>query len=275
VPLRDVNGTGARAPVGSTEAERATTLREMLPFDRTRLARQIVAIFGYGSLLGLACGGVAVDGELDPDEMAGRGGTSVTGGNGGSGGGSATGGSGGVGARAGAGGSAGSISGSGGSGAGGFGTGGAAGYSGDGGFAGTSFAGSAGSGMAGAGMAGSGMAGSAGAASMPEPSVCVNLDFGLAGLPSQAFPVDDNFARDICGGDFDTGFVYQAICLPAPGGGQSCSSFYPESLISRLYACGFQNIATFVCGPERPPSGSDGCVGNECCYVLAGSCPVN
>lgn len=246
----------------------------MHPLDRTWL-RRILTALGYGSLLSLACGGIAVDGELDPQAMGGSdmggsdmgsrgmGGSST----GGSGGGQATGGSG---ARTGFGGAAGSVSGGGG-GSGGSGGGGDGG--GGGGAGGVSNAGAAGfSGAAGfAGTAGS--TGAAGSATMAEPSVCVNLDFGLAGLPSQAFPAEDALARDICGADFDNSFVYQAICLPAPGNGQSCSSFYPENLISLLYECGLQGSANFVCGPGGPLPGSPGCIGNECCYVLGGNCP--
>jgi hypothetical protein len=107
-----------------------------------------------------------------------------------------------------------------------------------------------------------------------ESSVCVNLDLGLAGLPMSAFPASDYFASQLCGGQYDDDHIYQAICLPAPSNGQSCSSFYPKQLIGVLYSCGLQQEASFVCGPQRPPTATEGCAGNECCYVLGGSCPI-
>jgi len=232
----------------------------MLPSYRAWLARPLLSVLGYGAALSLACGGMAIDGEGDQGDSFGAGGSNFAGSFGGSG--TAGGGSGGSGARGGAGGTAGSFS-----------TGGIGG-TGSAGFAGTvSFAGSAASF---AGEAGSvGAAGSAGSASMEEPSLCVDLSAGLAGLPSQAFPADDDLASDLCGTDFRPGFTYQAICLPTPVNGQSCASFYQEDLVSLLYECGGQSTASFVCGPDRPLAGTQGCVGNECCYVLAGICPRN
>jgi hypothetical protein len=235
------------------EPKCATTLDSMLPSYRAWLARPLLAAFGCGALFSLACGGVAIDGEDEPGDMFGdggsgfggsAGGSATAGGNGGSG---ARGGAGGNGARGGAGGSGGSFS-----------TGGVGG-TGSAGFAGT--------------MSFAGASGSAGSVAMPESSVCVDLSGGLAGLPSQAFPASDELALDLCGSEFSSSFEYQAVCLPAPGNGQSCSSFYPENLISLLYECGRQSSASFVCGPDRPLPGTVGCAGNECCYVLAGTCP--
>jgi len=206
----------------------------------------LLAVFGYGALLGLACGGIAIDGESDPGDLSGGDGGS---GFGGSVGGSTTGGNG---ARGGAGGT-------------GSGARGGAGGTGSGGFAGAvGFAGSYGS------FAGD--AGAAGSASMAGLSVCVDLGSGLAGLPSQAFPAGD-LGHDLCGPDFSLGLVYQAICLPAPVNGQTCSSFYPQNLIGLLYECGRQSSASLVCGPQPPPPGTRGCAGDECCYALAGTCP--
>jgi hypothetical protein len=108
---------------------------------------------------------------------------------------------------------------------------------------------------------------------MPGPSICVDISQGLAGLPSQAFPAPDAMVDEYCGPDFSADQVYQAICLPAPGNGQSCTSFYPDYLITQLYQCGKQSSASFLCGPHEPLRDTDGCRGNECCYVLVGDCP--
>jgi hypothetical protein len=119
------------------------------------------------------------------------------------------------------------------------------------------------------------MAGSAGSFGMPlDPSVCVDVSNGLAGLPSTAYGTDENTARAYCGSDFVEGQLYQMICLPAPTGGQSCNAFYPPNLVSLLYECGYQSSASFVCDPRVPFSGTDGCIGNECCYVMGGGCPI-
>lgn len=209
-----------------------------------------------------ACGGKAV-GEY-PDDMGvgDDGGTAGTRGSVGSVGGGSTG----VGGRAGSGGSgggggsAGSMTTGGGGQAGSFSTGG------DGG----SF-GAAGS----VGMAGSASTGGfAGSTSMFDTSVCVNLDLGLAGLPMSAFPASDYFASQLCGGQYDDNHTYRVICLPAPPNGGSCNSLYPKQYIGLLYSCTGQQQASFVCGPQRPPTSTPGCVGNECCYVLGGTCPI-
>jgi hypothetical protein len=228
----------------------------MHPSDRAWLIRPILTALGAGTLLGVAaCGGKAVGDYPGDPEFGEEGGAAGTRGSVGSAGGGAGGGG-----RAGAGGgggAAGSVS-----------------YGGYGGYSGSASAGAAGA--AGSfGMAGSfNTGGYAGSMTMPEPSLCVNLDLGLAGLPTSAFAASDYLASQLCGGRYDDDHVYQAICLPAPANGQSCNSFYPKQLIGVLYSCGLQQEASFVCGPQRPPTGTDGCAGNECCYVLGGDCPV-
>jgi hypothetical protein len=239
----------------------------MHPLDRAWLRRPLLIVLGAGTLLGFAaCGGKAV-GEYPYDTDGGDdGGTAGTRGSVGSVGGGA--GSTGTGGRTGTGGAGGGGNGDAGSGGyGGFG--GQAGSASTGGYAG-SF-GAAGS----VGMAGSASTGGyAGSSSLPEPSICVNLDLGLAGLPMSAFPASDYLASQLCGGQYDDNHTYRAICLPAPPNGGSCNSLYPKQYIGLLYSCGAQQSATFVCGPQRPPTSTPGCAGNECCYVLGGSCPT-
>ncbi|HEU4582073.1 MAG TPA: hypothetical protein VFS67_27645 [Polyangiaceae bacterium] len=236
----------------------------MHPFDRAWLTRRILTALGAGTLLGFAaCGGKAVGEYSDDPDFAEDGGAAGTRGSVGAVGGGA--GAGGRASAGGGGGAAGTVANGGNGGDGGYS--GSASIGGDGGFAG-SF------GIAGSFNAGGSLntGGFAGTVSMPEPSVCVNLDFGLAGLPTAAFPASDYLASQLCGGRYDDEHVYQAICLPAPGNGQSCNSFYPKQLIGLLYSCGLQQEASFVCGPQRPPTATAGCVGNECCYVLGGDC---
>jgi hypothetical protein len=235
----------------------------MHPFDRAWLIRPILTALGAATLLGFAaCGGKATGEYSDDPALGDDGGTAGSLGSAGSVGsvGSVGGGAGrtGTGGRAGTGGAGGGAGGS-------VSSGGVAGSASTGGDS-----GSAGSfGMAGSFNAG----GFAGSTSMPGASVCVNLDMGLAGLPMSAFPASDYLASQLCGGQYDDDHVYQAVCLPAPPNGQSCSSLYPKNLIGLLYSCGFQREASFVCGPQRPPTDTEGCAGNECCYVLGGSCP--
>ncbi len=201
--------------------------------DRAWLARPILSALGYGTMIGLGCGGAVAPGSEYLDELddpAGQAG-SFTAGAGGRPGGTGTGGVGGSPA---------------------------------------SFGGTGGVPTGGGGVAGIG-----GAASMPDQSICVDLDRVLGGLPSSAFPLSsDAVPLAVCGGEFNPSSIYQIICFPPAPGGQSCSSFYPESLIGQLYTCGFQQGADFVCGPSAPPSGSVGCAGNECCYVLGGGCAI-
>ncbi|MEY4549595.1 MAG: hypothetical protein RL685_5790 [Pseudomonadota bacterium] len=248
----------------------------MSAFDRAWLARPILSALGCGTLVGLGCGGAVAPGSEYLDEMGGgiaQGGSAMAGG-----------GTAGRGSTGGTGGSPASIGGTGGRTNGGSGGGGAGGVAGtgNGGDGGSSFpagaggvSGSAGSvGMAGSagsvGMAGSaGSVGMAGSTSMDDPSICVSFN----DFPSSAFPADDQTANDICG-SFNETFRYEVICLPPAPGGLSCSSFYPEGLIGELYSCGLQQGTDIICGPSLPPSGSAGCAGNECCYVLAGGCPV-
>ena len=239
----------------------------MLPCQRSRVSRSIFIVLGCGSLFGFGgCGGAAT-GELG-GSSDGEGGTSGrTGSTGGTNGVNGTlGGSGGGGGTS-LGGTGGSAPGSGGSG--GSGSGGVSGsFGGVAGFSGSANAGGAGVGGLGFG----GFSGGAGSSSMPGPSVCVDLSAGLAGLPSQAFPAEDAMVRAYCGPGFGNDRVYQAICLPAPINGQSCSSFYPNYLISQLYQCGGQSTASSLCGPYEPLPDTDGCQGDECCYVLVGDC---
>ena len=236
----------------------------MHPFDRAWLTRPILSALGAGTLLGFAaCGGKAVGEYSDDPDFNDDGGTAGSLGSVGSAGSlGGRSGSPGTGARGGAGGSNG-------------GDGGSVSYGGYGGAAGSASIGGDGGYSGSFGMAGSFNAGGyAGSMSMSEPSVCVNLDYGLAGLPSSAFPASDYLASQLCGGQYDDDHIYQAICLPAPPNGQSCSSLYPKNLIGLLYSCGLQQEASFVCGPQRPPTATDGCAGNECCYVLGGGCPI-
>jgi hypothetical protein len=231
----------------------------MHSFDRAWLTRPIFAALGAGVLLGFAaCGGKAEG--IDPNHPEYGGDDGDVGSVGSVGGRSGSAGTGGRAGAGGSGGTAGSVS-----------DGGDGGYAGYAGSASTGGdAGSAGSfGTAGSFNAG----GSAGSADLPSPSVCVNLDLGLAGLPMSALPTSAYFASTLCGGRYDDDHSYQAICFPTPANGQSCNSFYPKSLVSLLYSCGSQQEASFVCGPQRPPTGTEGCLGNECCYVLGGSCP--
>jgi len=234
----------------------------MHPFDRAGLTRPILTALGVGTLLGFAaCGGKAEG--IDPnhpeygeDDGGGPGAIDNVGSVGGGAGSTGTGGRAGTGGAGGGGGTAGSVS-----------------YGGDGGYSGSAstggYAGYSGSASTGGDA---GYSGSAGSTSMSS-SVCVNLDLGLAGLPMSAFPASDYFASQLCGGQYDDDHIYQVICLPTPPGGQSCNSLYTKSLIGLLYNCGLQHEASFVCGPQRPPTNTEGCAGNECCYVLGGSCP--
>ncbi|MEO8178491.1 MAG: hypothetical protein ABI895_06625 [Deltaproteobacteria bacterium] len=238
----------------------------MLAFDRSWLSRPLLLALACGSLLGFGgCGGAAT-GELG-DELEGDGGDSGSTGS--------AGGSGGVsGGFGGSGGVPGGFGGTGSAGRGG--TGSAGGSSGGAGFSGNAGSFSAG-GDGGRGFGGStsfaGSTGAAGTSSMPEPSVCVDLSSGLAGLPSQAFRAEDAMVNEYCGSSIaDSSFTFQAICLPAPGNGQSCTSFYPEYLVTQLYECAGQSAASFLCGPREPLPDTDGCRGNECCYVLVGDC---
>ena len=107
---------------------------------------------------------------------------------------------------------------------------------------------------------------------MAGPSICVDISNGLAGLPSQAFPAPDDMVDEFCGPGVSGLRVSQAICLPSPGTGQSCTSFYPDYLITQLYQCGGQSSANFLCGPQQPLPDENGCRGDECCYVLVGDC---
>lgn len=224
--------------------------------------------------MGLGCGGAVAPGSEYLDEMDGTGQAGGVMANGGSGGrGTPSGGSGGRGTPTGGGGEGGVSAG--GSGAGAAGAGGAAGTG-----SGASGGVAAGAGgvSGGAGSAGdtgsAGSVGMAGSSSLPGESICVDLDSLLGGQLSAAFPVVGELTPSrFCGGDYDANLNYQIICLPpAPFG--SCAGFYPENLISELYSCGLQQGADFSCGPGAPPAGSEGCAGNECCYVLAGGCPV-
>lgn len=238
--------------------------------------RPILGALGCVTWIGLGCGGAVVPGSEYLDEMGndnvGQAGSTAAGG--GTGGRSSTDG-GGTGGRS----SGGGGTGDGGTGGRGSGGGGSGGIAGSAGTAGTSFGGDGGTGFGGdggtagsAGSAGSGgVAGAAGAASLEPNSIC--LTFDNFSLPSSAFPVErESTARTFCGGAFSEELNYQIICLPRPPAGLSCGGFYPEDLIGDLYSCGPQGSADFLCGPQTPPAGSDGCVGNECCYVLAGGC---
>ncbi len=235
----------------------------MHPFDRAWLRAPILSALGAVTLLGFAaCGGKAV-GEYPDDMDFGDGGTAGTRGSVGSVGGGA--GSTGTGGRAGLGGSGG-----------GGGTAGSASNGGAGGQAGSFSTGGDGGSFGAAGSVG--MAGSAStggfAGSTSESSICVSLDLGLAGLPMSAFPASDYLASQLCGGQYDDDHTYRVICLPSPPNGGSCNSLYPKQYIGLLYSCPAQQQASFVCGPQRPPANTPGCAGNECCYVLGGTCPT-
>jgi len=220
----------------------------MTAFDRNWLARPILTALGCGSWISLLGCGQAVGGLAD-DPGGSDGATDVNG----SGASPATN------VQPGSPGTAGSAMATGGYG----GT--NSGYGGDSGYGGYGYGGYSGGAMAYGGYGGA--AGSTGM-DLPEDQVCTG-----AAETSPGFPTP-NQARLYCAGAYRENYQYQGICLPHPGAGLSCEDVYTSEFISGFYNCGYQQGASFFCGPAQPPSDSLGCAGDECCYVLGGGCPI-
>jgi hypothetical protein len=222
----------------------------MTAFDRNWLARPILTALGCGSWISLLGCGQAVGGlsEEAPGEAPGVAGITGSGARNGNTPGASQG-------------AAGSAM------AGGYGGTGSGGYSGDGGYSG--YGGYGSGGYSGSSMAYGGEGGAAGTGmGFPEYQVCT----GQAEL-SPGFPTQDQ-ARLYCAGAYRVDQVYQGVCLPHPGGGLNCEDVYTNEFVADFYSCGYQQGASFFCGPEQPPAGSPGCFGDECCYVLGGGCPI-
>jgi len=143
------------------------------------------------------------------------------------------------------------------------------GYAGYGGYGYAGYGGYGYGGYAGSAMPYGGEGGGAGTGmGVPEYQVCT----GGAEL-SPGFPTDAQ-ARLYCGASYREGNVYEGVCLPHPGAGLNCEDVYTNEYVAEFYNCGYQQGASFFCGPEEPPAGGLGCAGDECCYVLGGGCPV-
>lgn len=78
----------------------------------------------------------------------------------------------------------------------------------------------------------------------------------------------------LCGGAIPMESIHMGVCLPAPPKGESCEQAYTSEWVAGTYECGYQNIASFVCGPIPVEPMNDRCIGGECCYVMSGGCPI-
>ena len=68
--------------------------------------------------------------------------------------------------------------------------------------------------------------------------------------------------------------IWEVVCLGMATQPSSCQSAAERIDLARGFACGFQQGASYVCGPHEAPLAPDASVLVECCYALGGGCPV-
>lgn len=108
----------------------------------------------------------------------------------------------------------------------------------------------------------------------PVPVQCRGIEGAILESAGEQFSLAPGSALAFCGRSLPYIDEAYGLCLPAPPPGQTCAEAYPLSDVASIWSCGYDQIASYVCGGRPAAPGSNGCAGDECCYVFNGGCAV-